>query len=136
MNLMLQLHEFFFRLSNSVYYFQCIIKISVLFSFTFFFCNLISYIYFFYVCLANANKFWFLRYIHFVQQYITSSLSKIYPCTLRCFAYFFSHSLALSRAVSFSCSVCACERYKFDSLAHSLSLSRSPYARLCVMRSM
>lgn len=40
------------------------------------------------VCLANANKFWFLRYIHFVQQYITSSLSKIYPCTLRCFAYF------------------------------------------------
>lgn len=42
------------------------------------------------VCLAIANKFWFLRYIHFVQQYITSSLSKIYPCTLcvRCFAYF------------------------------------------------
>lgn len=123
MNLMLQLHEFFFRLSNSVYYFQCIIKISVLFSLTFFFVILFRIFIFFYVCLANANKFWFLRYIHSVQQYITSSLSKIYPCTLRCFAYSFSHSLALSRAVSFSCSVCVCMWTVLIRFARLLSLA-------------
>lgn len=137
MNLMLQLHEFFFRLSNSVYYFQCIIKISVLFSLTFFFVILFRiFIFFMYVLRMRINFGSFAIFTLYSSTSLVRSRKYIRAHWGVLRTFFLTRSLSHVLSLSLALCVCACERYSFDSLAYSLSLSRSLYARLCVMRSL
>lgn len=134
---MLQLHEFFFRLSNSVYYFQCIIKISVLFSLTFFFVILFRiFIFFMYVLRMRINFGSFAIFTLYSSTSLVRSRKYIRAHWGVLRTFFLTRSLSHVLSLSLALCVCACERYSFDSLAYSLSLSRSLYARLCVMRSL
>lgn len=101
------------------FFFVFLILITFLHSFLyfrrFFFCVVVF-------CFAKANIFcvllfflnifiWifrFVRYIFSVQQYITSSLSKIYPCILRCFAYFSLDSCVHVNNISLNSRIWVC----------------------------